>query len=144
MDKSQNVHTYVRTDNLFVDYKDLNDKGVKISSKIEPKDLYEKKVNVIWGFFFWLFTGITKQYIAILDAKGKVISETEPEVSARVLKVSKDWKGLDQAIRSAFMKNFELPDNIVPILLGLIVVVFLILIITGRINLSQITGVIGR
>lgn len=138
MDESQNVHTYVKTDNLFIDYKDLNDENKKIMKTIEPKDLYEKKIGFIMGFLYWLFTGISKQYLAILNSDGEVIKEIEPKVTARVLKVSKDWKGLNEAIKSAFRKDLELPENLVQILIVVAVIVLVVLFATGKVKLSDL------
>jgi hypothetical protein len=138
MDKTQNVHTYIRTDNLFVKYKDENEQGLKIDTEIQPKHLYEKKVGFLRGWVRWLFTGITKEYIAILDFSGAVIEEKESKVSSRVLKVAKDWKGLDQAINSAFKKDLELPENLVLYIVGAIALILILLVATGRLNLSTL------
>jgi hypothetical protein len=97
------------------------------------KDLYEVKNNFIIGFLAWIFRGIAREYIIVTDKKGEPIKEETPEISGKVLKVSKDWKGLDKAIRSAFQDGFNIPRVGFVVIIVIAVIALFLLIRSGYI-----------
>jgi hypothetical protein len=123
VDETEHGHKFVRTHDLFENIKDINEAGKEIEIEIKPKDLYEVPNNPITGFFTWIFSGRVKHYVMVVNSKGKPIKEKAPEVSGKVLKVARDWKGLGKAISDAFGSRFRLPSSkMILVILGAVAV----------------------
>ena len=92
------------------------------------KDLYEVKTNPFSRLYYRLFKKREKAFMIVVDKNNEPFKEVEPKISGKVLKVAKEWKGLDKAIKSAFSTPFELPrwGILVLVLLALGVLVGLI------------------
>lgn len=92
------------------------------------KDFYELKTMEPFKFFLFIFTGIMKRFLLIVDSEGQPIKETAPAVSGKLLLVSRDWKGLDASIKSAFGSKFQLPKiAFILVIVGALIVLFFLL-----------------
>jgi hypothetical protein len=125
VDENQHKHIFNRTNDTFFSFTDKNEAGEEITIEIEPKDLYEIPSNFIVQFLSMLITGVVAQYLVVVNKQGQPIKEGECEISGKVLKVARDWKGLDQAIKDSFGSQFNMPR------LGLIVGIALAILVIG-------------
>ena len=135
VDETQHSHIFKRTDHLFEKIIDENEAGEEIEIEVEPKDLYEVPQFHLINFFVWLVTGRVSHYIMIVNSQGKAIREIEPMVSGKVLKVARDWKGLDKAIHDAFGSRFQIPRIGLVVVLGVSILVLFFLVWKGFIPL---------
>lgn len=132
----------IRTSENYVDLeipedpKDPNNKNVKLT-RYTMHYFYEFKINDFLAFLRWIFTGIIKSFVLVIDENGDPFEETPPEISGKVLKVAKEWKGLDKAIKSAFMKDGDLPRWIIIIVIIIAIAVLALLIKSGWIPLPE-------
>jgi hypothetical protein len=140
VDETQHKHIFKRTSKTFLKFKEKNQEGKEVEIIIEPKDLYEVPINVISGFFSMLIKGIVQNYIAIVNKEGKAIMETDPAISGKVLKVARDWKGLDKAVSDSFGSRFEIPKIALIGALLVFVAIIVVLIWKGIIPVPSSWG----
>lgn len=138
--EKQNDHLFVKSDSLFqtVSSKFGGDEDIDI--KIEPRDLYEVSSNFFLELLVWIATGRSRHYIMVIDPKGKPIVEKAPEISGKVLKVARDWKGLGKAIKDSFGTGFEMPSFALVAGIGVGVLILVFLIWRGYIPLPRSWG----
>jgi hypothetical protein len=128
VDESQHKHIFKRTNDTFLKFKEKNQEGEEVDISIEPKDLYEIPSNIFFSFFSMLFRGIIQHFLVIVNKTGTPIKETAPAISGKVLKVARDWKGLDKAVNDSFGSRFEIPKLAMlgALVIFVIIIVFLI------------------
>ncbi len=140
---TENKHTYTvkQTDELFIEIKDKLDDDTEISIKVEPKDLYEIPYSFIPRVIAWIKTGQRKHYLMVVNNQGKPITETAPAISGKVLRVARDWKGLDTAISDNF--GNDLPIKRIAMIGAIIISVGIIafLIYSGYIPTPESWGI---
>lgn len=124
----KHVHLEKRSDDLFITIEDTLDDDTKIEIKVEPKDLYEVKHGILSKIWFYIRTGQTKHYLMVVNQKGEPIKETAPEISGKVLRVARDWKGLGRAISDSFGSDLPLGRiaMVGGVLIGVAIVAYLI------------------
>lgn len=123
--KTQHNHTQIRTDDLFSEIDLRLDDGSEIKVSVEPRDLYETSRG-IFGFIKWIRKGEKNHYILVVNEKGEPIIESKPEISGKVLRVARDWKGLGKAINDAFGGRLQLPRKslVISVGIGVLIIIF--------------------
>ncbi len=120
--EKKHVHLEKRTDDLFLTAEiPLDDSESKNEVKIEPKDLYEVPHGLVPSILFRLQTGQIKHYLMVVNKDGVPIKEVSPKISGKVLRVARDWKGLDKAISDSF--GSDLPMGRIAMLIGVVAMV---------------------
>ncbi len=123
--KTQHTHTQIRTNDLFSEIDLKLDDDSEITVSIEPRDLYETSRG-IFGFMKWIRKGEKNHYILIVNENGEPISESTPDISGKVLRVARDWKGLGKAISDSFGGRLQLPRMTLVIGVGIGVLIIII------------------
>lgn len=140
--ENSHKHRHFRTDTIPFTVKDTFTEPHKdgedpkiwdVEINYGTKDLYEVKTNIIDRILRFLFVGIQKKYIIVVNYQGLPIKETAPAISGKVLKVSKDWKGLDKSINSAFNTGLSFGRGAIIVLIVLAIVALFVLIKSGYI-----------
>lgn len=134
--KNEHNHRIERTDSTYfkiVEKIQGEDKNIEFGLE----DLYEKKEFFLSAWFSLIFSGIVAKYFIIIDNEGNVITETKPSNSGKLLKVARDWKGLDKAIKTAFMEKFDLPRWGFLVVIVIAIVVLFLLLKSGWIPLPE-------
>ena len=139
--EKQNDHLFVKSDSLFETISSKFGGDTEIEIKIEPRDLYEVSINGFLNFLIWVGTGRINHYIMVINEDGKPIIEEPPEISGKVLKVARDWKGLGKAIRDSFGSGFEMPRIALVAGIGVGILILIFLIWRGYIPLPRSWGV---
>lgn len=123
----EHKHRVFRTDELFFKITEkINDEDKELNFSV--KDFYTVKHDLVTGFFIWFFTGLNKEYLIVINSEGEIIKEVKPEISGKVLKVARDWRGLDKAINSAFPRNLEIPKiGYAFLIIGAIIILYLLI-----------------
>lgn len=106
--EKKHIHMEKRTSNLFLMVESTLENGDTIEIEVEPKDLYEVPHGCLSGTIVWLKTGQRKHYLMVVNKEGKAIKEIQPAISGKVLRVARDWKGLDRAISDSFGSDLPL------------------------------------
>ena len=132
-------HTHIqkRTNDLslVIEGKGPDDSDIEI--KVSPKDLYEVPISFLPGFIKFLRTGMIRHYVIIVNPEGIPIEEKSPEISGKVLKVARDWRGLGKAISDSFGSNWEIPRIGIVLGIGLALLIFAVFVWRGWIPLPR-------
>ena len=102
MKEMVNTHVLKRTDDLFTEINIKKEDESNVTITVAPRDLYEVETNLFKGFWVWATKGQKKHYLMIVDKEGNPITEGSATISGKVLKVARDWKGLDGAVKDSF------------------------------------------
>lgn len=126
--EKKHIHLEKRSSDLFLTVESVLDDEETVEIEVEPKDLYEVPHGFLSGTISYLKTGQRKHYLMVVNKEGQAIKETQPAISGKVLRVARDWKGLDRAISDSFGSDLPLGRIavIVAVLGGVVIVGYLV------------------
>ena len=127
IEETQHTHQEIRTDDLFSEITFTKMDGTKDTLTVQPRDLYEVGGG-LFGFLKWIRYGQKKHYLMVIREDGTPIKEKDPEISGKVLRVAKDWRGLGKAIHDSFGSRFQIPRMglVIAVGIGVAVIIFLV------------------
>ncbi len=128
--EKRHVHTEKRTNYLYLTATVPLDGEETAEIKIEPKDLYEVPHGWLTSLLFRLRTGQIKHYLIVVNKEGEPIKEDQPKISGKVLRVARDWKGLDKAISDSF--GSDLPLGRIAMIGAVIVMVVIVAVLIWK------------
>lgn len=135
VEETEHNYKYIRTDELNGEYTDMNNDGIQIKINYNVKDLYEIPQGFSGMYNFYRY-GIIRRYLVLVNKDGSIITETPPKITGNVLKVARDWKGLGNAIKSAFGKP-GLPKVLMIVVIAVAIIILLILMKSGYLQLPS-------